>query len=37
MDDLFHAEDLSIYEAKNAGRNLVRLHDPTTIPGVVTH
>jgi diguanylate cyclase (GGDEF)-like protein len=26
MDDLFHAADHSMYEAKNAGRNLVRLH-----------
>lgn len=29
MDDLFHAVDLSLYEAKDAGRNLVRVHDPT--------
>jgi len=37
MDDLFHAVDASMYEAKNAGRNLVRLHDPhTTIPQVAT-
>ncbi|MEO6142933.1 MAG: diguanylate cyclase [Dermatophilaceae bacterium] len=37
MDDLFHAVDASMYEAKNAGRNLVRLHQsPTTIPVVVT-
>lgn len=28
MDDLFHAVDLSLYEAKDAGRNLVRVHDP---------
>lgn len=28
MDDLFHAVDLSLYEAKNAGRNLVRVHEP---------
>jgi len=28
MDDLFHAVDVSMYEAKNAGRNLVRLHEP---------
>jgi diguanylate cyclase (GGDEF)-like protein len=26
MDELFHAVDVSMYEAKNAGRNLVRLH-----------
>jgi len=26
MDDLFHAADTSLYEAKVAGRNLVRLH-----------
>lgn len=25
MDDLFHAADHSMYEAKNAGRNVVRL------------
>ena len=37
MEDLFHAVDVSMYEAKNAGRNLVRLHKPpTTIPVVVT-
>lgn len=36
MEDLFHAVDASMYEAKNAGRNLVRLHKPTTIPVVVT-
>ena len=37
MDDLFHAVDVSMYEAKNAGRNLVRLHQPpTTIPRAVT-
>jgi PleD family two-component response regulator len=28
MDDLFNAVDVSMYEAKNAGRNLVRLHEP---------
>jgi diguanylate cyclase (GGDEF)-like protein len=27
MEDLFHAVDVSMYEAKNAGRNLVRLHE----------
>jgi len=38
MEDLFHAVDASMYEAKNAGRNLVRLRKPpTTIPVVVTH
>jgi len=26
MDELFHAVDVSMYEAKNVGRNLVRLH-----------
>lgn len=26
MDNLFHAADISLYEAKVAGRNLVRLH-----------
>lgn len=37
MDDLFHAVDVSMYEAKNAGRNLVRLHQPpTTMPRAVT-
>jgi PleD family two-component response regulator len=37
MEVLFHAVDVSNYEAKNAGRNLVRLHKPpTTIPVVVT-
>ncbi len=37
MEDLFHAVDASMYEAKNAGRNLVRLHrPPTTIPVVLT-
>jgi diguanylate cyclase (GGDEF)-like protein len=30
MDDLFQAVDLSMYEAKGAGRNLVRLHEPQT-------
>jgi len=28
IDDLFHAVDVSMYEAKKAGRNLVRLHNP---------
>lgn len=27
-DDLFHAVDVSMYEAKNAGRNLVLLREP---------
>jgi diguanylate cyclase (GGDEF)-like protein len=36
MDDLFHAVDVSMYEAKKAGRNLVRLHQPpATFPRVV--
>jgi PleD family two-component response regulator len=26
MNELFHSADVSLYEAKNAGRNLVRLH-----------
>lgn len=30
MEALFQAADLAMYEAKNAGRNLVRLHDPST-------
>ena len=28
MGDLFLAVDVSLYEAKNAGRNLVKLHEP---------
>lgn len=37
MDDLVHAVDVSMYESKNAGRNLARVHEPrTTIPRVVT-
>jgi len=37
MDDLFHAVDVSMYQAKNAGRNLVRLHEPpAALPRVVT-
>ena len=37
MDDLFHAVDVSMYEAKNAGRNLVRLHEPpAVVPREVT-
>ncbi|HZW44065.1 MAG TPA: GGDEF domain-containing protein, partial [Dermatophilaceae bacterium] len=37
LEDLFHAADAAMYEAKNAGRNLVRLHDPhPTIPQVAT-
>ena len=37
IEDLFHAVDDSMYKAKNAGRNLVRLHKPsTTIPVVFT-
>jgi diguanylate cyclase (GGDEF)-like protein len=28
MDDLFHAVDRSLYDAKDAGRNLVRAHHP---------
>jgi PleD family two-component response regulator len=27
-EDLFHAVDGSMYEAKDAGRNLVRLQEP---------
>jgi diguanylate cyclase (GGDEF)-like protein len=29
MEELFQAADVAMYEAKNAGRNLVRLHGPT--------
>ena len=37
MDELFHAVDVSMYEAKDAGRNLVRLHEPpAAVPRVVT-
>lgn len=37
MDELFHVVDDSMYEAKDAGRNLVRLHEPpAVIPRVVT-
>lgn len=28
MTDLFHAADLAMYDAKRAGRNVVRLHEP---------
>jgi len=35
MNELFHAADVSLYEAKIAGRNLVRLHrDPVPSTGV---
>lgn len=30
LNDLVHAVDVSMYEAKNAGRNLVRVHEPRT-------
>jgi diguanylate cyclase (GGDEF)-like protein len=37
MEELFHAVDASMYEAKNAGRNLVRLHNAhTTIPQIAS-
>lgn len=37
MDDLFHAVDISMYGAKHAGRNLVKLHEPSRDgPHVVT-
>jgi diguanylate cyclase (GGDEF)-like protein len=29
MEELFQAADVAMYEAKNAGRNLVRLHGPS--------
>jgi diguanylate cyclase (GGDEF)-like protein len=29
MEELFQAADVAMYQAKNAGRNLVRLHDPS--------
>ena len=28
MDELFHAVDLALYDAKDSGRNVVRAHDP---------
>jgi diguanylate cyclase (GGDEF)-like protein len=30
MEELFQAADVAMYQAKNAGRNLVRLHGPST-------
>ena len=33
MDELFHAADVAMYEAKNAGRNLVRLYRGQVPPG----
>lgn len=33
LGDLFHAVDRSMYEAKRAGRNLVRAHDPGSTAG----
>lgn len=30
MEELFQAADVAMYQAKNAGRNLVRLHHPST-------
>jgi diguanylate cyclase (GGDEF)-like protein len=30
MEELFQAADVAMYQAKNAGRNQVRLHDPST-------
>ena len=28
MNDLFHAADTTLYDAKNSGRNTVKLHAP---------
>jgi len=35
MDELFHAADVALYEAKDAGRNLVRLHPGRGLARVV--